>query len=86
MEAFSKWINNRQKLEFYGGSAGNPSGTDGPDGGDEKRNDMSAELPGAFPTYSQNDLPPTAKDRFHKHNKYVRHQKLTFAKKNCNCK
>lgn len=75
MNSFSKWMNSRQKLEFYGGSAGNVSGVDGPDGGDEKRNDMAEELPGAFPTYTLSSKKP------------ARHlKKIVFPRKDCNCK
>lgn len=63
MKSFIKWVEN------YGGSVGNPSGVDSEGRGEE----LMAGLPkpGAFPTYSTEDLPPTAKKK---------------SKKKCNCK
>ena len=76
MSSFLNWLTKRD--ESYGGSAGNPSGADGPDGGDEKINDMSGELPGAYPTYGD-DKPITGKNR---------RAKIVgrFSNKKCNCK
>lgn len=74
MSSFIDWLS--KKDESYGGSANNPSGVeDEGDGGDGLIRKM--EKPGAFPTYGADDLPITSKNR---------KNKLTFAKKNCNCK
>ena len=59
MQNFKNWLT---KLEYYGGSANNPSGVeDEGDGGDGVKSKM--ERPGAFPTYGGDDLPITPKNK-----------------------
>ena len=64
-----------RKREWYGGSANNPSGVeDEGDGGDAL--DKKIVKPGAFPSYGD-DLPITDKNR---------KSKISYMKKDCNCK
>ena len=71
INSFSSWL--KKKDEAFGGSAGDPSnaGLDQPENGERQVT--------AYPNSSMNgdDLPITKKNKINK---------LTFAKKNCNCK
>jgi len=71
-QSFLDYLN---KKEWFGGSANDPSSVeDEGDGGDGVAKRMIA--PGAFPTYSDNELPITAKNR---------KNKIRYMKKDCNC-